>query len=472
MFKMRLFQFQCLLVAGVWLGGAVSAQGQALPPEVMRALQQAQLPPTALHVVVAPAAGGPARLSHRADLSVNPASLMKLVTTSAAFELLGPAHVWRTTLWADGPIVNGALRGHLYVQGQGDPKLVVERLWLLLRRLKALGIDRIEGDLVLDRSAFEVEANDPAQFDGEPHRPYNVSPDALVVNFKSVLLHFVPDARAGVARVHAEPPLAGVRVPEVIPLQKGPCTDYRSALKADFSDPARFVFQGTFPSECGERIWPVAYADPPSHAARAIEGVWRAIGGQLVGRVREGRIPAEARTLIYTESPTLAELTRDINKFSNNLMADQVFLTLSQQALGVGRFEASREIVQQWWHQRIREPGLVVDNGSGLSRHGRMTAQGLNLMLQRAWTSAYMSELMASMPVTGQDGTLRRSKAQASAHLKTGSLRNVLAVAGYVDGPVGQRWVLVAIIEHPQAQSGRAVLDALVDWSAQLTHQP
>lgn len=467
----KFLSLQIVAVAGVLLcSGAASAQ--TLPPGVSRALQQAQLPATALHVVVAPAQGGVDRLRHLADVPVNPASLMKLVTTSMALETLGPTHVWRTTVGADGPIVNGSLRGNLYVQGQGDPKLVVERLWLLARRIRAMGIDRIEGDLVLDRSAFEVGPADPGQFDGEPHRPYNASPDALAINYKSMLLHFVPEPAHAWARVHVEPPLAGVRVPATVALIGGPCEDYRAALKAELGDPTQVIFRGGYPTQCGERIWPVAYADPPSHAARAIEGIWRAVGGQLTGRVREGRLGAQTHTLLVTESPTLAELVRDINKFSNNLMAEQLFLTLSHQAGGLGQADASRLLVQRWWDRNVAMPGLVVDNGSGLSRTGRMTAQGLAAMLQRAWAAPYMPELIASLPVSGQDGTLRRTRSQASAHLKTGSLRQVLAVAGYVDGRDAKRWVLVAIIEHPQAQAGRGVLDALVDWTAGLDHQP
>jgi D-alanyl-D-alanine carboxypeptidase/D-alanyl-D-alanine-endopeptidase (penicillin-binding protein 4) len=450
-----------LLAAGVVVAG-----GQTLPPEITRALQQAQLPASALHVVVAPAQGGAARLSHQPDRSVNPASLMKLVTTAAAFEMLGPAYVWRTPIWVDGTIAQGTLRGQLYIQGQGDPKLVAERLWLLLRRVQGMGIQRIEGDIVIDRSAFEVPLLDPAAFDGDPLRPYNVSPDALVVNFKSVLLHWVPDPAQGVARLHAEPPMAGLRLPDSVPLQKAPCTDYRTGLKADFSQPDQWLFRGTYPVDCGERVWPVAYGAPEQHAARAIEGIWRSIGGQLSGQVRDGRVPASARMLLAAESPPLAELVRDINKFSNNLMADQVFLTLSWQAQGTGRPQASRELIQRWWMQRVGEPGLVVDNGSGLSRTGRITAQGLTTLLQRIWAGPHMSELMSTLPVSGLDGTLKRLRTQAVAHLKTGSLRNVLAVAGYVDAEDGERRVLVAIIEHPQAHAGRGVLEAIMDWAA------
>lgn len=449
-------------LAGLMLTSAVWAQ--ALPPPVLRALERAQLPVSALHVVVAPAQGGPQRISHQADRLVNPASLMKLVTTSAALDLLGPAYTWRTTLWTDGSLNQGVLSGNLYVQAQGDPKLVVERLWLLMRRLKALGIERIEGDLVLDRSAFEVAPVDPGQFDGEPTRPYNASPDALIVNYKSLLLHWVPDRVQGVARLHVEPPLAGLRTPSTVPLQKGPCTDYRAQLQADLGQPDQLTFKGSYPQDCGERVWPIAYADPGAHAGRAIQGMWAQLGGQGLSRMRDAPVPPQAQKLLETESPTLAEVVRDINKFSNNLMADQVFLTLSLQTSGRGRLEDSRAWVQRWWAQRMGVAGLRIDNGSGLSRQHQITAQGLAVLLQHVYASPYMPELVASLPVLGQDGTLRRVQTETKAHLKTGSLRNVLGVAGYVHGAAGQRWVLVAIIEHPQAQAGRPVLQALTDW--------
>jgi D-alanyl-D-alanine carboxypeptidase/D-alanyl-D-alanine-endopeptidase (penicillin-binding protein 4) len=451
----------------------LSAQAQDVPEPVRQAMQTARLPTSALHVMVTPATGGSAVLELGAQDSVNPASLMKLITTSAALELLGAGYQWQTSVFTDGEIVDGVLHGNLYVQGRGDPKMVVERLWLMLQRLQALGITRIQGDIVWDASAFEVPPTDPAAFDGAPTRPYNASPNALLVNYKSVLLHFMPDAQAGVARVLAEPPMAGLRLPSTVPLQDGPCTDERAALKAQFNDPNRWTFAGAYPLACGRRQWPVAYTDPNSHAARAIEGVWRQIGGQLSGQVRPGPVPSQVRMLMVTESPTLAEVIRDINKYSNNVMAEQLFLTLSLEDSGRGQAEASRALLQRWWALNVGEPGLLIDNGSGLSRTGRVSVKGLVKLLQHVWTSPTMPELLASLPISGQDGTLRRSKSMAQAHLKTGSLRNVLGVAGFVEGQQGQRWVMVAIIEHPQAQVGKPVLEQLTQWVASLPpHQP
>lgn len=459
-------------LAGLLAGAQVAlASAPGLPGEVEAALTRARLPHDALAVLVVDAQDGqaPARLAHRAQVPVNPASVMKLVTTFAALEQLGPAYTWSTLVYVDGRVQAGTLRGNVHIQGLGDPKLVMERLWLLLRRLQAQGVQSIAGDIVLDRSAFDVPDQDPGRFDGEPLRPYNAAPDALLLNFKSVVLSFLPDPAAGVARVQYDPPLAGVQRQTTVALaQGGECGDWRTALRAELSDPARVVFQGAYPASCGERAWPVAHADPRGFAARAIEGMWRELGGQLAGRVREGRVPAGLRPAFNLASPTLAEVVRDVNKHSNNVMAQHVFLTLALQKNGVATFDGAREVLRQWWRTRLGDAAApVVENGAGLSREERITAQALGRMLQVAWASPVMPELVASLPIAGVDGTLRRSQSRAgAAHLKTGSLRDVMAVAGYVHAVSGRRYVLVAVLNHPGAGAARPVLDALIDWTA------
>lgn len=461
----------CVAVGGV--GAQPVAPGTPdLPPEVEAALARTRLPRDALAVAVVDAQDlrQPARLAHRAQVAVNPASVMKLVTTYAALDLLGPAFTWSTPVYVQGTVQDGTLRGNVYIQGQGDPKLVVERLWLLMRRLQGQGIQTIAGDIVLDRTAFDIPEQDPAQFDGEPLRPYNAAPDALLLNYKSVVMGFVPDPAAGVARIQYEPPLAGVQRPASVALAAAgtDCGDWRSGLRAELSDPQRVVFRGVYPAACGERQWPVATADPRGYAARAVEGMWRELGGRLTGAVVDGRVPAGLRPAFTVTSPTLAEVVRDVNKFSNNVMAQQVFLALAQQRSGVATFEGAREALRQWWAARMADAAQpAADNGAGLSRDARITAQALARMLQVAWRSPLMPELVASLPVAGVDGTLRRSQSRAgSAHLKTGSLRDVMAVAGYVHGSSGRRYVLVAIVNHPSASAARPVLDALVDWTA------
>ncbi len=458
-----------LLVLGLGCECAPVLAAEALPPKVDQALRQAAIPRDALSVVVIPlGAGTPktARLLHQADVSRNPASLMKLVTTSAALDLLGPAFTWRTPVAVDGVVRDGVLQGHVYLRGQGDPKIGVEQVWLILRRLQGMGIQKIQGDIILDRTAFEVPPQDPGGFDGEPLRPYNASPDALLLGYKSFLLHFVPDAANKVARVHVEPPLAGMLVQASVSLSNADCSDYRASLKADIQNPLRISFAGAYPLACADKVWPVAYADPPQFAPRTIHGMWLQLGGQLSGTVREGAMPPHLKPLWSHESPSLAEVVRDINKFSNNVMADQLFLTLGLNQRGLGNAVNTKAVIDAWWRERFGQEPPFMDKGSGLSREARITPQALAGLLQWVWLQPFMPELMASLPLTGVDGTLKRSKSTASAHLKTGSLRDVMGVAGYVDAAQGQRYVLVVIVNHANAYQARPVIDALIDWTA------
>ena len=487
-FKPRLW----VCLAAGFLAGLVSlaATAQSLPPEVDALLARAKVPREAFAAVVtdaAPALGGSAAplLSHRTGAAMNPASVMKLVTTYAGLELLGPAFTWRTPVYVDGPVVDGVLQGNLVIQGSGDPKLVMERLWLLLRRVQTLGVKTISGDIVLDRSAFAASAQNPADFDGEALRPYNVIPDALLVNYKSVVMTFAAHPGRDAASVSFDPLLAGVQMQASVPLSTGfngrasaaECGDYRAQLKPDFADPLRLAFSGSYPPACGEKVWTIAYTDPARYAERAIAALWQELGGKLVGQVRNGLTRPGLTPAFELESPPLAEVIRDINKFSNNVMAQQLFLTLSRQQPGGASHEASREVVRGWWQARLGGPSdgqssgqdvLVLDNGSGLSRLERVTPQGLARMLQAAYASGVMPELMASLPISGVDGTLKRSASRASqgtAHLKGGSLRDVAALAGYVHAPGGRRLVVVGIINHPNAAEARPALDALVDWA-------
>lgn len=467
---------------------------EVLPKAIGVALARASYPQNAISILVLDVQGeAPARISHRADAAVNPASVMKLVTTYAALDLLGPAFTWKTPVYFDGLVQGGVLRGNLIIQGQGDPKLVMEHLTALLQRVQSLGVTRVTGDIVLDRSAFNVPDVDPASFDGEPLRPYNATPDALLLNFKSVMLNFMPDRFAGVAQVRFEPPLAGVQVPSNVPLQSGDCGDYRSGLRADFSDPNRIQLNGAYPAACGEKLWPVLYTDGKNYATRAIEGLWLQNGGKLEGKVRYGIVPVGLRPAFEHASPPLANIVQDINKFSNNVMAQQLFLQLglpiqdiaavlpaavsaftATSASGssvVATFAASRHAVHNWW--KTRWPALAaphIENGSGLSRNERITARALGQMLQSAAQSPVAAELLTSLPVAGVDGTLRRAKVQnalGAAYLKTGSLRDVAAIAGYVQGASGKRYVLIAIANHPtQVSAVRPVFDALMDWAA------
>jgi D-alanyl-D-alanine carboxypeptidase/D-alanyl-D-alanine-endopeptidase (penicillin-binding protein 4) len=456
-----------------WLAAPTARAAGALPPETLAALQRARVPTDAMAVVVQEAGGGRSVLSHRARAPMNPASLIKLLTTYAALDQLGPAWSWTTPIYFTGPVRDGALDGDLVIRGSGDPKLVLERVWLLLRQVQQRGVREVRGNIVLDRSTFAQAQAAAADFDGDPTRPYNVQPDALLLNYNAVTYSFLPEPARGVARVIADPELDGAgergpRVDRTVPLAPGTCEDWRAALKATPAE-GGYRFGGRYPLACGEQAWPLADPEPGTYAARLVATLWRELGGTLVGRVTEGAVPAGAQPVFEVRSPPLAEVVRDINKFSNNVMAQQLALTLAlQRQPGVrAAGEGAREALQRWVAERLGDPGdeLALDNGSGLSRSTRVSAAWLARLLQHAYGSAVMPELASSLPVSGVDGTLRRARGLAGrAHLKTGSLRDAAGVAGYALSDSGRRYVVVAMINHPNANAARPAIEALVQW--------
>ena len=476
---MRLHRFLSSL--GLVLAGllaATPALAQRLPASIAAALARAKVPQDAVSLLVMAADGDALpRLSHRASVPMNPASVMKLVTTYAALDLLGPGFTWKTRFYADGPVRDGVLYGNLYIKGGGDPKLVLERITPAFQALQAAGVQKVRGDIVLDHSIFEPVARDPADFDGKALSPYNAAPDGLLVNFKSLIFSFVPEPDSRTALVRSEPPIAGVSIDQRVPLSAKSCNDWRGELQADFSDAYLVKFLGSYPVKCGERSWPVAYTDPASYARRVLQAMYQEAGGELGGVVRDGRMPAQVEWLLDAPSLPLGELIADVNKFSNNVMAQQVFLTLGLQArapLVPGTFAASRAAVAQWWPQAIGAdvPMPTLENGSGLSRDERSSARALGQLLRRAASHPQGQVLAQSLSIAGMDGTTQRMRerglapeAIGNAQLKTGSLDNVASVAGYATGRSGQRYVVVGIVNHPLAPAARPALDALVEWS-------
>ena len=491
-----------LAALALLLASAAAAQEPApaaLPPEIARALARAGVPPENVALLVAPlapppgtvsrlpepvnpsgeanpapapAAAVPPRLSWRADAAMNPASVMKLVTTYAGLDLLGPGYFWKTRVFTQGYVRDGVLQGNLLIKGSGDPKLVHERLRELLRAVQDKGVRAVNGDILLDASVFKLPPHDAAAFDDDPLRPYNAGPHGLLVNFKALIFRFVPEGN-GRVRIESEPPMAGVEIPTEVAAATGACGNWRTRLAADFSDPNRVSFAGRFPASCGEQSWGVAYADPASHAPRVIEAMWRAGGGQLTGQVRWLDKPATGQPLVTGLSLPLKDVIADINKYSNNVMAQQLFLTLSAAGDGRGGFGESRNALARWWRQRFGlRSAPLVDNGSGLSRSERITAASLVALLQQADAGPNAAAFEQSLSIAGVDGTTRRlaarnpgSEAIGNARLKTGTLRDVTAVAGYVWGRSGQKYAVAGLINHPNAGAARPALDALLEWA-------
>jgi D-alanyl-D-alanine carboxypeptidase/D-alanyl-D-alanine-endopeptidase (penicillin-binding protein 4) len=440
-----------------------------LPGTVRDALARAGVPESAASIVVQPADGGAPLVSHRAGAKVNPASVMKLITSYAALDLLGPAFTFRTDVLIAGDLANGALAGDLVIRGGGDPKLTAERLWQVAHQLRSRGLREIRGDIVIDRGYFAPSAHDPARFDNDARRAYNVGPDALLVNFHAIDFRFVPDGEG--VRVTGEPDLPNVEIASRLKLTKAPCGWWRANVKPEIDENgliATVVFGGTYPADCGEQSWPLSLFDGPRFTESVLRWVWSESGGVLRGKVRAGAAPDGAKLFYRYESEPLANLVRDMNKFSNNVMARHVFLALSAERGAPGEARASERVVRDWLRAKgIDAPELAIENGSGLSRDDRVSAATLAAVLRSAWASPLMPELAASLPIFATDGTLKSRRAAGAAgqaHLKGGTLTGVQSVAGYVLDRSARRWIVVGILNHANANAAQPALDALVEW--------
>ena len=433
-----------------------------LPAATAKALRSAGIPEKNIAVWVQESGVPRPTLSWRADAPMNPASAMKIVTTYAGLELLGPAFHWKTEVYVDGD--------NLILRGTGDPKLNYESFWMLLRNLRGRGLREIRGDVILDRSYFAPMQADP--FDNDTYRPYNVPPDALLVNFKSLRFTFIPDGDKAV-RIYTEPNL-GLDVANQLRPDASACPDgtraFREQIQASFqSQPPRASFLGTYPLSCGERELNVALYDPQEYFAGMVRQLWGEMGGTWKGTVREGSVPPTAKLIYVHESEPLSEVVRDINKFSNNVMARQLFLTIgAERGTPPGRADEAARVIRQWVAaKKINAPELVLENGSGLSRVERISAQHLAALLQAAYRSPVMPEFMSSLPIVAADGTMRKrlvgGPVAGSAHIKTGLLNDARTIAGYVLDRQGRRQVVVMMVNHPRAPEADVAMDALLE---------
>lgn len=451
--------------------GSFAAQA-SLPGEIARGFALAGIPLAHVSLVVQDTARARPLFSLNADRPRTPASVMKLVTTWTALNLLGPDYRWRTEAWLGGPLEGGVLRGDLILKGYGDPAITVEQLQAFAAELRTKGLDAIDGDLVLDRSEFRLPPFDPAAFDHAPRKPYNVGPDALLVNFKAVRLTLAPAADGTGVTVSMEPRLPEVTLARAPALAAGDCGDWRARAGLaidDSGDRAALAFSGSYAASCGVNEWWVAVLDHPHYVRGAFAWAFRGAGGRFDGGVRNGRAPSGA-PFATLASPPLYDIVVDVNKFSNNVMAQQVFLTLATTAgpppaTFAGAAAAVRHFLAT---SKLAMPGLVITNGSGLSRTGRATASGLNRLLVAASRSRLRDAFANTLPVAATDGTLarrfRRDRVAGQAVLKTGSLDGVRAIAGYVIDADDRWFSVVAIVNDRNAARSSAALDALVEW--------
>lgn len=468
-----------ILLIILFLSIILSAHASGLPPAVKQKLKKAGIPESAVGVYVAGVRAKKPVVAFNANTAMNPASVMKMVTTYAGLDILGPAYTWKTELYANGEIAGEVLNGDLIIKGYGDSSLNLEKFWLLLYQLRQTGIRVISGNILLDFSRFRLKKGDPGAFDGQPYRAYNILPDALMVNYKTTVLNIKPEAEQKHVQIMASPIPESLQIINNLKLTRGYCGDWRRNLKISVNtNPRRtpatsIALNGQYSTRCGEKNYPLGLHDNITYIGDLFRQLWMQQNGILMGDVIAGEAPDNTEPLLTYRSPPLAEVIRGINKYSNNISARLLYLTMG--AAQDFKFSPATEAnaaaaIKQWLRtQDLHFPEFKIENGSGLSRTARITPRNMGHLLRAAFKSPVMPEFISSLPISAVDGTmlkrLRRTAVKGMAHIKTGTLRAVKSMAGYVLDKHGRRKVVVFFIAHPNAGRGGAAMDELLQWA-------
>jgi serine-type D-Ala-D-Ala carboxypeptidase/endopeptidase (penicillin-binding protein 4) len=459
-----------------WVLAAAGVAHADLPPEIERVLTGHSIPLTDASVIVQAVDAPQPILSHLASQARSPASVMKVITTWSALEILGPAYTWRTEVYFLGGFDGRKLDGNLGIKGYGDPYLVVEELWKLLRALRRIGLEDIGGDLVLDDSYFDVSAEpEPGAFDGQPFRTYNVVPSALLMNFKAVNFQFRADPAHARVNVTTDPILANLDIENNLELVDGACAGYQAGVAFNHRDAAtlaKVVVDGKFSRRCNGYGMSRTALQHDTYAFGLFQSLWKEVGGQFKGELGKVVIPEDAVPALVWQSRPLGEVIRSINKNSNNVMTRQLAYTVGAEIGGApGTSSKGVEAIRAFLVSRgIDASTLVLQNGAGLSRDERASAALLASVLRAAHKSPYAPEFIASLSLGGLDGTTRGRfdgrAGESLVHVKTGRLDHVSALVGYVHAANGKTYVVAIIMNSEQAHRGpgQELEEAVVRW--------
>lgn len=475
-FLPRLSAVLSTVVAVALLASPLNAQTDAgaIPQRLQVVISGHKLPSDSYGFYVEEAGNGPTILDINSTTPFNPASTMKVLTTLTALEQLGPDYSWNTQVYALGTVQDGTLTGDLLIKGGGDPYLLEDQLRQMLKAVQRAGVTRITGHLVLDTSYFDAAVGEAAPIDNQEDRAYNVLPNALMSNFQAVTFYFRPADDGKHVVITADPALSNLTIANNLRLSSGACEGYQRGItfNEDNAQPNRVQFDGAFPATCGEYALVRAVMTPEQFFYGLFTMLWRELGGEFSGGLKLSQAPNDTKPLVNWFSPSLAEVIRSINKFSNNLMTRQTLLTLGAEEFDVpATVKNGGDVVGQYLAMLgIDSAGLVISNGAGLSRDTRISPALMTKVLQHGHDSPYMAEFIASLPLNGIDGTmrnrLRSTGMRGSMHIKTGTLDEVSAVAGYVTAKSGKQYTVVGMLNHSLADRGPGVelMDALLTW--------
>lgn len=432
-------------VSGALLLTALPASASgAQDSVVLHVLQSASYPSASVGMQVVDLGSGDVRAAHRADSMMVPASVAKLVTAAASFELLDQSYRFGTVVRTDGRLVadSGVLEGNLYLTGAGDPGFVAERLWLLVRHVRQLGIRRVTGSCILDDSFLDTVVSGPGFTDDRSSRSYDAPVGALTANFNSIEVHVrAGDSVGSAVQVDVFPPVSGIRVhnrAQTVAAGGG----RRASVSTELRDGQTHVIVtgsmavGSRPRVLYRKVW-----ETTANFARVFAALCEENGVVVDGTVRPGGVPdsvlAQEPLYVFKSQP-LSVYVGYLFKFSNNITAELLYKTIGATRTGVGSWDSARAEVGRWWRQTGLPGQYALVNGSGMGTANRISAAQVTALLRHVYgRKDYYPDYCAALSNAGIDGTLSdrftRSPLRGLVRAKTGTLNSsgVSSLAGY-----------------------------------------
>ena len=394
----------------------------------------------------------------------NPASTVKLLTSYYALANLGKSFRFKTEFFAQGEKINKSFTGNFYMRGRGDPKLVYEDLQEIVLNIRGTGLEQLNGKFIFDDSFFSEPDIDVSMFDGKKNKPYNVGPNATLVNFKAVELTVKKINRKLDVSIH--PPLADVKIKNNIRWLRGNCSRNKIYLR---EMEGTLAVSGTFGTRCKRRRLYIGILSHDKFAYSMFKQLWIDSGGSFKQVLQRGVVPENVKPFYIWHNPReLGSLLKDINTLSNNPMARNLFLNFSSKMDEAGSLQKSRKILSEWFQEKsIFDTPVLIDNGAGLSRKTKITPEDLSSLLADAVLNDEFVVWRNSLARAGKEGTtinrFRGMEVSGRAWVKTGSLEGVQAISGYIFTQKNEWVIFTVFVNHKKADKVKLILDKFVN---------
>ncbi len=445
----------------------------ALPIAVQSEIEESPLTPEQISLWIAPADNPSAPIvDFQSHIPRTPASVMKIITTGTGLLALGADYRWKTEFYTDGLFNNGTLNGNLIIKGYGDPYMVQEDMADMVSALQISGLLHINGNVILDNSYFSHSDTNPDTFDGHGIEPYNAIPNALSINFRTIQLSLI--TKKNHINITTDPKLTYTRIKNTMTLNRAKHCRGQKAFKPEINvDTAQHLItvSGTMSHRCKRKELTKVLTDAGDLYFGHFKKAWKRQGGAITGTWQYGSVPRNAKLFYRHQSRLpLSEQIAAMNKRSNNIMTRQLFLTIgAEQIEPPASLEKSRQVVmQQFKHFGIDTHNFFIDNGSGLSRSASISAKQLGQFLLAMHRSRASQTFEQSLSIAGVDGTLRYrlkdTPLAGNAIGKSGTLKQVKSLAGYLYAHSGKKYIYVMLFEGENARSGRPLMDNILQW--------